>query len=150
MIAESPVEENTESEIAVAGILCKLEPGKFYSVPIGSNPGVYTSWSEVEAIKKEVHSIPPELQPKAHATYEEAWERVFPGQPLPRQEGHRFKDDGIRQYMQMSEGAVFNFALDIPMEVTRGLLQYFHTDSFASLPAEQLQRLIEQDEISAE
>ena len=141
-----PVEKSDEAQNEKTGVLCRLEPGRYYSVRIGPKPGVYTSWSEVEAIKKEVGSIPPELQPRGHDTYEEAWQCVFPDRPLPKPDQKAFADESIRRSMQLSGGAVFNYAMDIPDEVNRGLYGYWQTDSLRALPETRLEQLRDQSQ----
>ena len=137
------VEDRLIPQSVEAGVICKLEPNKYYSVPIGPKPGVYTQWSEVEALKKGL-SIPPEMQPKGHSSFEEAWNRVFPGQPLPQADKNTLADKSIRQYMQLSGGAVFNFAIDLPKEVYRGIFNHLNVASLKSLTAVQLDQIVEQ------
>ncbi len=142
-IAEHSVEDRFIPQSVEAGVICQLEPNKYYSVPIGPKPGVYTQWSEVEALKKGL-SIPPEMQPKGHGSFEEAWNRVFPGRPLPQADKNMLADKSIRQYMQLSGGAVFNFAMDLPHEIYRGMFTHLNAASLNSLTAVQLDRIVEQ------
>jgi len=142
-IVDHSVQHADVPEEAITGALCKLESGKFYSVPFGPKPGVYTLWEDVEQQKRGL-PIPPELQPRKHATFAEAWERVFPGEPLPESDRDALNNESIRQYIQTSGGPAFNHAIDIPQEVQQGLLEHLHTASLQALPADRRQRLIEQ------
>lgn len=126
------------------GTLCKLEPGKYYSVPpvLGApnryKPGVYTRWNDVETMKVGI-SIPPELQPKAHDTREEAEARVGLNYCQPLRQ--KLKRESIECFICKSGGRVFNHDIDLPAAVSNGLHDYWQTASLAELPSEDLQRL---------
>ena len=131
---------------AEPGVICKIEPKKFYSVKAGTKPGVYTKWSQVEALIKGL-SIPPEMQPRAHETYEAAWEAVYPGIPIP-EERRKLMHKSIENYIQLSGGAIFNHPLDLPREVETGLLSHLHTESLLTMPNGQVKRLIDESKFS--
>lgn len=60
------------------------------------------------------------------------------------QNDERLKFENIKKNIQSSSGNPFNYDMDLPAEVTRGLLQYLNVNSLRDLQQEQLRRLIDQ------
>ncbi len=147
MITDEPVETaGSAPEDDLTGASCVIEPARYYSVPIGSQPGVYTDWAEVEELKKGL-SIPNELQPKGHDTFEEAWARVFPGQPVPERKPGWARST-IESVIQLSGGSTFNHAVDMPESVRRGLMEHLGCESMQVLPKDRLTKLINESRFS--
>ena len=140
-----PVERMVDQSPEPSSTIYKLEPKKYYSVTFGPNPGVYTKWEDVEELKRKYRPSS-QSQPKGHNTFEEAWEHVFPGRPVRETVQTSYRR--IASVIQRSGGAVFNRALNLPVEVESGLLGYLGADSLNTLLPSQQARIARESDFN--
>ena len=109
--------------------------GKYYGVPVGRTPGVYTSWSETQA---QIEHFP-HGHSKSFSTWEEAATYAYPN-GIP--DTIRPVDISVfKQYLVTNPTLRANWPQDIHPCVTRGILELLHTNSLMSLDPIRCSRL---------
>lgn len=114
-------------------------PKVFYGVPVGRNPGVYTDYQKVEEQVKGF-PVPAGKQQKKFFSYEDAWQYTFPGQPIPVLEEPPVLNS-ISRIIQLSGGATFNKAIDIPPAVRNSVYEHLGVKTLYDLSQEEINRL---------
>lgn len=132
-------ENNQDSTTSIRSSKCIFEPRVFYGVPVGRNPGVYTDYNKVEEQVKGF-SIPAGKQQKKFFNFEDAWEYTFPGQPMPTP-AEKLVSDSINKSIQLSGGATFNKAIEIPYAVRDSIHEHLGVQALQDLPRERIEQL---------
>lgn len=101
--------------------------GKFYGVPVGRVPGVYTSWDET---KQQTDHFPGGRN-KGFSTWQEAAEYAYPN-GIP-DHVRPVNTSIFKQYLVTNPILRANWPQDIHPCVTKGILTLLHTDSLLSL-----------------
>lgn len=112
--------------------------GKYYGVPAGRVPGVYTSWEEAKT-QTDHFPLKPNEQPKGFPTWEKAAAYAYPS-GIPECV-RPINTSFFRQYLVTNPTLRANWPRDIPLCITKGILELLHTDSLLSLDHAMLSRL---------
>ena len=138
MITDTPV-ENCSADVSsdTVSTECVPKPSVYYGVRVGREPGVYTNYDDV----REQTDNYAGSQQKKFDFYAEAWEFAFPGKPVPPPK-KELSCECIRRHIQRSEGAAFNYALDLPEDVQKGLLSHLGVSTVRELEGSKAENML--------